>query len=489
MNTILQKNWLDNKYVKWFAIACCVLLLGYALGMMAIRPSNIRLLLAASLLLLLFAFSLRQPIIVLYLLMIYMPFLALFRRMLIPLAGWNSIDPLLLVQPIIVLVLFSRWLYAKYIGRQEITDDTPIFRMIRWMMLVDFLQIFNPLQGSLLTGFAGVIYYFVPVCFVIISREYFDEAWMKRMFATIFVIGIIVALYGYKQFLFGFSSFEEQWIEISGFTALKVYSVTRPIGTFSSGSEYAHYLGIAAIIGWAYVLRHRSGMVKLIGLLALGLLYSALFIESARGVIVTVTAALTVITIMSTKSTKNKVLLALLSAAVLSGLFVGMSKLNTDNDLIYHSVSGLTDPFGEHSTVDGHLSLMRDGFQIGLLNPLGHGLGSTTIAGAKFSGAALSSEVDLSNKLMATGIVGGTLYFLIIIRTLYAAFRQVKFGHISHLIILGVLIAEGGQWLTGGHYSIMGPLWLMIGYLDKTSAPLQNKNKPLRKEKEEGAYH
>ncbi|WP_373231263.1 hypothetical protein [Cohnella sp.] len=456
----------DNKWFRIMGIILLVMLMGYYLGTMALDPSKTRLLIASSIIFILLVLSIRKPTLALYLLLLYLPFLGFLRRVLIPVAGWNTLDPLVIVGPAVILILVSKWFYRKYIDREMIANDTRLFQLIRWMLMVDIIQVFNPLQGGLFTGFAGVMFYIVPVCYMILSREYIDEKKIKVIFASIFVVGLIAALYGYKQYFYGYYSFEDMWVELSGYTALKVYSVMRPISFFTSASEYACYLGVATIISWVYVLRSRA-LVKVIGLLGLFLLYSALFIESARGVIVTVTVALVIISILNAKKAANKIAISILASIVMTGLFLGISKLNVENDLIHHSVVGLTDPLGEEATTIGHLELMIVGFKKGIMNPLGHGLGATTIAAGKFDGAAVSSEVDLSNKFLATGILGGGLYLLIMIRILYIAFKQASISSV-HLAILGILIAQAAQWLNGGHYSTVGLIWIMIGYLDKT---------------------
>lgn len=459
-----------NRWLRAVFTVLVLLAFSFQLGKMAANPGNVRLLLAASLMAILLALSYHRPRIVIFTLMVYLPFMSLFRRMLIPVAGWSSMDPLLLVGPVLAVLFVTVWLYKKYVLKEEIWQDTRLFKLIRWMIVVDMLQIFNPLQGSLLAGIAGVIYWTVPLFFMILGREYLNERGMKLLCNLVLIVGIVVAMYGFKQYLIGFASFEQQWIDLTGYTALQVYSVTRPISTFSSAAEYAHYLGIATVVGWVYVLRG-SPLVKILALAAVVILYVNLFIESGRGVIVTVTAALLITTIMNSRGIRGKLIVGLLSLAVLSVLFVGMQKINSDNDLILHSVNGLSDPFGENSTALGHVELMFEGFQKGFANPLGYGLGSTTIAGGKFTGAALSSEVDLTNRFLATGVVGGLLYLFSMIIIFFSSLRMARLGGSTHLILFGILIAEAGQWLTGGHYAIAPLLWLMIGYLDKTSAP------------------
>lgn len=474
MSAILYKIQ-DNKWIRGIFLVCFLLLFSYQVGKMALSPGNVRLLLSGSFILILFAISRRKPEVALYMLLIFLPFLGLIRRILIPAAGWSSMDPFVVMGPALVLMMTAKWMYEKYIRREAITDDTQLFRLVRWMLLVDVIQIFNPLQGSLFTGIAGAIFYIVPVCFMILGREYFQERWLSRIYATMFIIGILVAIYGFKQFWLGLFPFELAWVELSGYTALQVYDAIRPISTFTNAAEYAHFLGVTAVIGWAYFLRGKARN-KILVMIGVGILYAALFVESARGVIVTVTLALTVITMVSAKKAISKVLMSIAAFGILTGLFVVMTKLNTENDLIHHAVIGLTDPFGEQSTLPGHIDLLFIGLIKGITNPVGYGLGSTTIAAGKFAGTVVSSEVDFSNKFLATGIVGGVLYLTIMIKVLFRAMKQVNVGGPIHLIILGILIAEGGSWLTGGHYSVVPLIWLSIGFLDITSARLTQKN-------------
>ena len=460
---------LNLKRLKWPLTAAVFMLAGLSVGYLAHDPDYIRLLAAAAIILPIAALGRKSPQAALIMLLVYLPFMSFLRRLLIPIAGWSSLDPLLLVAPVTVLLFFSGWLYRTYLLREPIRDESFLFKCVRWMLLVDVLQIFNPLQGSILTGIAGVIFWVVPVVFMILSREYVDEKLLKRIFAVALVIGILSAAYGYKQFLLGYSFFEKLWVEQSGYTALMVYGTIRPVSFFASGAEYGYYLAIALVISWVCVLRAKPPL-KLVGLAASVFLYINLFIESARGVIVAATVALFVVTILSVRKTAHRVAASLISLMALGVLFAGISLLNTSNDLIRHSVEGLIDPFGERSSAKGHFRLLGEGIWLGIQNPLGFGLGSTTIAGNQFSGQTISSEADIGNKFIATGVLGGILYFLIMVNVLIKAFRKANAGDPVYLIILGVLIACGMQWLTGGHYAVLPLIWIMIGYLDKTSA-------------------
>jgi len=475
---IVANRIIENKVVKRLLLAAAIVMIGGLFGLMAMDAGNIRFLITVSLVTVLAAVQLRSPQLAIYLLLVFLPFLGILRRVLIPVVGWNSMDALIVLGPIVVLLLSMNWLIRKYVVREPIADDTRLFRMIRWMLLFDCLQVFNPLQGSFFVGLSGIIYYIVPVLFMILGREYFNEMWIKKIFCTVFIIGIATALYGYKQYWFGFYDFEEAWINLGGYVALQVGEVTRPISTFTNAAEYAHYLGIAIVIGWGYFLRGASN-IKLVALIGVTVLYVALFIESGRSTIVTVTAALFVMTVFNVRKPGARLLLSISAVTVLAGLFYGLTRLESENDLIDHSVMGLTDPLGDHSTLPGHVDLMMRGFVEGIKAPFGYGLGSTSIASGKFGGLQIGSEIDLSNKFLATGVIGGFLYLTIFAMVLRLGFREANKGGAVRLTILGLLVAETFQWLTGGHYAVVAVLWIAIGFLDRSSAESADRKEPV----------
>jgi hypothetical protein len=305
--------------------------------------------------------------------------------------------------------------------------------------------------------------------FMVLSREYLNELWIKRIFGAVFVIGLIVALYGFKQYWLGYYPFEEQWRQISGYVALVVDGTIRPISTFSSAAEYSYYLVMAIVVGWGYFLKG-SSKLKLLALVAVIVIFAALFVESSRTPIVTAIAALFVMTVMTSKKMSSRIILFIVAVTCVVGLMFGMTKMDMSDSLISHSVDGLTDPLGEGSTLPGHIDLMFGSVIEGFKTPFGYGLGSTSIASSKFGGRGVDSEIDISNKFLATGVIGGVLYFIIVVKVLVTGFKQAHNGSMVHLIIIGLLVGLLFKWLSGGHYSVLPVLWIAIGYLDKSSA-------------------
>ena len=116
--------------------------------------------------------------------------------------------------------------------------------------------------------------------------------------------------------------------------------------------------------------------------------------------------------------------------------------------------------------------MVGNGILEGFKNPVGRGLGATTIAAGKFDGTnGGSTEMDISNMFASLGFIGGFLYAGIIGMTLFKAFR---FWHLTRttaaLCILAVLLLNVGQWINGQLYAAVFIIWVSIGVLDRMQA-------------------
>jgi hypothetical protein len=112
--------------------------------------------------------------------------------------------------------------------------------------------------------------------------------------------------------------------------------------------------------------------------------------------------------------------------------------------------------------------MMVYGVVNGFRNPLGGGLGSTTKAASKFGGGSKSAEVDFSNVFLATGVIGGGLYVVVIFLAVRVAVRYWHFTRsLLALALIAVLTATFRKWLLGGQYAIASLVWICIGALDQ----------------------
>lgn len=463
-----SRGW--QKSVKWLVGGLCLCLLAGAVGRLVLYPSAIRMLVAVGLITLFLGVSARRPERAMYILVLYLPFMGLVRRWLIPLAGWGSLDPLLIVAPVIISLFGSFWVYARFIRRDSTLVETRLFTMVRWLLLIDCLEAFNPLQGGILAGAGGVMFYVIPILWMVLSKQHLNERRMRVVFATVFFIGILTSLYGLKQTFLGFAPFEQAWIAVAGYTALFVGHSLRAFSTFTNAAEYAQYLAIAITIAWVYFLRAHV-LLKPMVFLAMGVMAYALFLESSRTPILTVVLAMATVSVVSAKRRWQRWMVTCLAVLTISGLYVLLGHLSgSHNALIAHQVNGLTHPTNSHdSTAQAHLSMVFSGVTQGFTHPLGRGLGTTTLAAGKLgnSAAATNSEIDVSNLFISDGLFGGILYCLLIVRVFVLAFRAAMRTGTNGLIVLGVLVATLGQWSNGGDYASSAFVWLCIGFLDK----------------------
>jgi len=139
--------------------------------------------------------------------------------------------------------------------------------------------------------------------------------------------------------------------------------------------------------------------------------------------------------------------------------------------LVTRQVEGILDPGNEEkSTAGGHLQMIRDGLIAGFTEPAGSGLGASTLAGQKYGGRTVNSEVDFANVMISVGLLGGVLYVAIIVNVLNKAVRWWRIERTPlALVTVGVLVATLGGWLIGGEYSMAALIWLLIGFLDRLS--------------------
>ena len=401
---------------------------------------------------------------------VFLAILGDFRRALIPLTGWSSEDPLLLVGPALAVLLFG--LVA---AGQPLYLNTLLSRMVLALMSVMMLQIFNPFQDGIRVGLAGALFYLVPLLWFWIGRSYASISFFRSVLLRVVVpVATLASLLGIYQAFYGLWPFQRAWVELVelDYTALNVGGYVRPIAFFTSASEYAHYLAIAiALLTASWCLKQGTNwFLLLIPLLAL-----ALFLISSRGIIVMVLIVVALLWAVQSRTPVSWLLrLALFTVLVGAALTWSMTQLQDYTGgrvgaLVQHQAAGLLNPLDPvQSTAPDHIDMFLNGLAAGVNNPLGNGLGVTTLAASKYGGAGSNTEVDWSNMFVSLGLLGGAIYAGIVAVTLSTALRfWHKTRSLVALAILGLLIVELGQWLNGGHYAVAALIWFSIGALDR----------------------
>ena len=399
-------------------------------------------------------------------LLVFLALVGGMRRWLIPLFGWTATDPLVLVGPILASVYFLNLLATRLLPR-----DTRLARLLLWLVGLMVLEIVNPMQGGIAVGIAGVLFYIVPILWYYVGRKLVSQILLERLFPIIIGIACLAALYGLYQTWFGFLPSEIAWMKLSGMGAMSVNGTTRALSFFTSPQEYSSFVGIAIALLWTLCLRG-----KWVALIPIPLLILALFLESSRGAIIGTLAICTALWAIQGRNIKVWIprgVLALVLAVVglvwsLQQAQNGSYSAQTQN-LVNHQAQGLLDPTNaKTSTAGAHSAMIGIGIARGFTNPIGLGLGATTIAASKFGDGAVSTEMDFSNMFASLGFIGGLLYVYIIGTTIFKALR---YWHLTRsyaaLGLVAVLLGTVGQWLNGQQYAAACLIWLCIGALDR----------------------
>lgn len=385
--------------------------------------------------------------------------------------GAANYDPLLLIAPLFVMILL-------FIPNKDFPfKQTKISKLVIALMIVMALQIFNPIQGGIKIGLAGALFTIIPLCWFWIGNKYGDLELLKNLSNNVIIpLAIAAGLLGFYQIFYGFTAFEQNWIDIVEFDALHVGSVMRPFSFFTSPQEYATFLTIGLT---ATILSYKRNPVFFGA--ASSLLLVGLFLTSVRGSIVMLLLALvSAIAISRAKSIAvfiprfvfSLILALLISQPVLTAL----NKLEPPPmiaDLYTRQITGLSKPLDqESSTLIAHLYIVTDGLVTALSYPLGMGLGKSGNTG-KFDGEAINLENDLSI-FITTGIIGGLLYLLIAYLVIINSMICWQSSRKEEIFLFTIiLIATLLSWF-GGLYSISAIIWLAIGIINRYDSKNEN---------------
>lgn len=464
-------QWLRNT-----AFPATVVLVSLVAGAMVANPQFLRLGFAGVLAVTVIGIGTRAPRPLLYALVVWLAALGALRRLLShEFASAGAADPLLLIGPFALLVLM-----AAANERGAFRTRTRLSTAMMVLIAVIGFGAINPLQGSPVAG-ATALVFFVPLVAFWIGRGLADDTTLRRVMVVYAVCAVPAAVYGLIQISSGFPSWDQEWIDRSGYAALQVGAVVRPFSSFSSAAEYAVFLSIS-ILAWAILGRR---FARPLSIAAIALLGASVFYQSSRGSVVAILGAVALI-VAARRGLSLGIALAM-AVAILSFLpFVAGSIApasygdDAKSQLVQHQLEGLANPFNpETSTASAHVSLIVGGIEEGFRTPLGHGISSITIAGSKFGGSVVAgTEADASNAAVAMGLPGLFAFLAVFWIGFGQAYRLARRTQAPlALLALGVLTVTANQWLNGGKYAVAFLPWLLLGWVDRRTEDLATEDR------------
>lgn len=436
------------------------------LGAQLVDGATARLVLATAAAILLCAVGLRSPRVLLFGLLFWLPLLGLVRRLVTTLGSAGPFgDPLLLVAPAAWLLLA-----AVAFSRGALRQRTALGSTVLALTALLTVSAVNPLQGGLTVGLAGVMLVVIPMLAFWVGRSLVDDRILRWILIVLAVLALPAAAYGLFQTFSGFPSWDAQWIAQDGYTALNVGGTIRAFGTFASSSEYVTY--VAA--GFAAWLALGRGLLRLpLTMTALVLLGAAMWLDSSRGIIVLTSVAVVLVLLAHRGVALRWALIGAVALLVALPWLVGHAVSAQPSGgptagLVAHQVQGLTNPFGQQSTLPTHIAMVVGGMQDAVTNPIGRGVGAVTSAAGKYGGNVASTEADPGNAAAAAGALGLLGYVLLVVRALPLAYRTAaRRRDAVALAVLGILSVTFLQWLNGAQYAVAPLPWLVLGWLDR----------------------
>jgi hypothetical protein len=385
-------------------------------------------------------------------------------------------DPLLLVAPAVLALLF---LVAS--GRGALRQRSRLANVIGLLSLLVLAEALNPFQAGFLVGLGGLLFMLVPMLAFWVGRSLLDDVTLRRLFRLVAVLAVVSALYGLFQQFVGFPSWDQRWITSSGYVALNIGNgVTRAFGNFASAQEYAAFLSVGLVV-LVSDLRNVRRVLLPVALAAIGLVGCALVLASVRTSLVLAAAALGSIAAARVRLRPSVALVA--GALAIVALGVGLSYIsvstqtttsaaaNPTGTLLQHDISGITNPTGSGSSLPGHLSETFDGIKSAFSQPIGYGSGSVTPASGRLGASTsnIGTESDLGNAGTGLGLLGFILYAVVVVIGLLCTYRlAVRRRDALAFASLGLLVVMLDQWLNGDLYSVAWLVWLSLGWVDRS---------------------
>jgi hypothetical protein len=440
------------------------------------NPELHRALLAGVVAIVLIAVSSRQPRAGALLTFAFLVGLALIRRLLIPIAGWTSYDPLLLVGPLVSTFL----LVGLFVVEKRPLAPDRLSKLVLAILLLTFAESLNPVGGKFPIGLVGLIFLAAPLFWFFIGREIADRRTVGTLLVAVVISAVGIAIYGIWQTAVELPPWDATWVDVAGYSSLQVEKI-RAFATFSSSAEYATFLAIGVALALAvFMYRRRSAVLALLVVPPLGW---ALFIESSRGIVVSVVLSLAVLAALRLREDALVGVVALCGVVgiyltlLIFGPVLETRALGSGDPLVIHQVGGLLHPLDPtRSTLPQHWDLIVAASKESLRYPLGVGTVATNIVGARSGVHVAGTEVDFLDAFVELGLAGGVLFTLVVVsvlRRVVALYR--RSSDVVMFALIGVLVVTLGQWLNGGYYAVAPLIWFLIGWICREWNQAQSK--------------
>ncbi|HWN09644.1 MAG TPA: O-antigen ligase family protein [Pyrinomonadaceae bacterium] len=435
------------------------------------------------------AWSLALPLLIsleagLFAMMLFEPLRGFLRRAQYLFLPYSATDPIHVVTPLVTLMAFGMLLQRR---KLRIFRETPLAWLVTILSVIYFLEIFNPLQGSITVGLSGAMFMLVPVAWFYFGQD-LKPAFLETALRLMVVLGILTSFYGLYQLAFGFPAFEQYWLDHTEFyDSISVGNVKRALATYSSAEEWGRYIEIGAIIAFGFA-TCAGPFFRRVGWFVSGVALTAMLLltgqRTAMFGLILGCLLLMVLGARSWRSVVGRISLAL--APMLLVAFLVQAPTNDDmlshgeeermGAVLSHTTRGTLNPTSEDSLQERLKNWTYLFTELVPYRPLGIGLGGTSLAAYRFSDDVDLPPIDsyFISTVITCGLPTALLFIWILMRATamsWRAFRRSEVGSREARVwritttLLPVLILNSFFGNTFTLYSVAPVGWLIIGWI------------------------
>ena len=418
------------------------------------------------------------------------PFRGLLRRLQYLAVPYSTSEPIHLITP---LGAFFAFLIVLHRHRLAVFVATPVAKGVSLLALICLIQVFNPLQGGLFVGLSGALFILVPMVWFYFGQHSRSDL-MPRVMKAIVLLGIVASAWGVYQMTAGYPEFELYWIRNTDhYESIAVYNVTRAIATFSNAEEWGRYVQLGCIIAMGLAISRSEAKFRPLWGVCAGVLAVMLALTGQRASIFGLFLGLTVLFLAGAK-TWGSVFgrLTALSMALACFLFVSTQFAGDDSTpkggegvstILSHTTKGTLDPTNEYSLSARLETWSEVLFKTIPSNPIGAGLGGTTVTGARNDANMRPIDNHFFTIAIGAGVPAALLLVWIFWRSMRTSMRlcrhfdrntsEFTYYRIAMALIAALILNNffGTSFVI---YSIAPIGWLLIGWLSARSIELKN---------------
>jgi len=416
--------------------------------------------------------------------MLFEPMRGFLRRAQYLFLPYTPTDPIHLITPAVTALAFALLLQRQGL---KLLNATPLAWLVSTLALIYVVQIFNPIQGGVSVGLSGGLFYLVPVAWFYFGQDIKPE-FLPKALRLLVVLGLITSLYGVSQLAYGFPSFEQTWVDSTdAYGSIAVGNFKRALATYSSAEEWGRYIELGAIVAFGLG-TGTAAYLRRVGWLLCGMgLTVMLLLTGQRTALFGLLLGAIVLIAAGAKSWRGMVVRFMLVVA--SGLLiVAVAKAPTNDDVLSHGEDEKFQGVLTHSTKGALRPTEEGSFQERLeiwtkfatetipRNPLGMGLGATSLGALRFDTSYDLPSVDsyFISLVISCGLPAALLFMWILGRAALLSwrnFREAAPGSREAQVwrvvtaVMPALILNSFFGNTFTLYSVAPVGWLLVGWI------------------------